>query len=303
MRVLVTGVSGFIGSSLAESLLDENFEVIGLTRGNRKFVKDKNFTLLKFNNETDDLAAILKDYSGISYIIHAAALKTSKNNAYEDFHQTNVQFTNKLLDYSITNKIEHFVFISTNSVFGIKPQDSVIKEKTIPSPSTYYGLTKYIAEKLVEIKLKNKNIFSTVLRFPAVIGLNNNDGVVPSFIKLAQSNNPIELFNNGSGYRNILHISDAIEAITRVLKYCKNKGETEIISVGSSNSITMIDIAKIVCRELKSKSEIIPIDKSTINNWDIFFNLNKMNKILKLNTLTVEEGIIKYIKELKDENL
>ena len=303
MTILLTGFSGFIGSVLTEDLLDKNFEVIGLTRGNKNYFKDKIFTLLKFNNETDDLATVLKDYSEISHIIHAAALISSKNNSYEDFYQANVQFTNKLLDYSITNNIEHFVFISTNSVFGIKPQDSIIKEKTIPSPSTYYGLTKYIAEKLIEIKLKNKDISSTILRFPAVIGLNNNDGIVPVFINLAQANNPIELFNNGTGYRNILHINDAIESIHRAIKYCKNKGETEIISIGSSNSTTMVDIAKIICRELNSKSEIIPIDKSTINNWDIFYDLNKMKKILKLKTLTVEEGIKKYIKDLKNENI
>ena len=303
MKILVTGATGFLGSAVVERLLNEGYDVVGTGRKPKGFLSDvvlahPNFSLIRLDL-TDDAA--LENLDPVDAVLHLASqLPSSKNVSFTDFLGANVQATYKLLRLAKQMNVQKFIYPSTGSIFSKKPGGDAITEESCPCPASYYGLTKYMSERLIEIELRDSNVKGVVVRYPSLYGKNHLGGIVYTFYTLAQKGLPIEVYSKGERYRNLLYVDDAVEILARLLK-SNQLDSFEIFCAGSPDSQTMLAIATLIRDLIGSKSQIIPVDKFPPNDWDVFIDISKLQNAIGFRPCSIKDGIKKFLKDLGHE--
>jgi nucleoside-diphosphate-sugar epimerase len=157
MKILVTGIAGFIGSHTAERLLSLGHEVVGvdnfcdyyslaLKQMNAKAVEDKGAEIITLDlREPKAYDALPKDFD---YIFHFAAQPgIFQTSSFEDYFTNNVLATKLLIDFALDCKnLKLFVNIGASSSYGL---EATYPEDIAPKPASHYGVTKLAAEQLV----------------------------------------------------------------------------------------------------------------------------------------------------------
>jgi nucleoside-diphosphate-sugar epimerase len=301
---LITGVSGFVGSSLAMQLLKDNHRVIGIARradfrNQEQLSESKYFSFIQ-GEISEDLLKKLDDVN-IKGVYHLASQQPgSPSLQYADFYKGNVSTTLDLLNYFKHKPIEFFCYTSTISVFG-KNKKRIINEAEIPEPVNNYGLTKYISEKILEIGSVNFPGKVLVVRLQSVFGKNDGYGIVNTFHKQFKNNENVELFSNGEIYRNLILLEDAVDILARVINNYQSLDKYEIFQAASSNSLRTSEIASIIKKYLNSKSEIVPLNKKYIFDWDIYVDVSKARERLRFEPMSLESAILYCIKQYENE--
>ena len=159
MRALVTGVAGFIGSSLAEMLIARDADVIGVdcfTDYYERSIKEDNLSRLlsksrfhftELNLLNCNVADLLK---GVTHVFHLAAQAGVRRSWGQDFSictSLNINVTQALLDACVHQPIERFVYASSSSVYGNQVA-LPMREDALPRPVSPYGVTKLAGEQL-----------------------------------------------------------------------------------------------------------------------------------------------------------
>lgn len=168
MKALITGATGFVGSHLADKLLEKNYEVYCLRRktSSTKWLDGKNVTYVDgdlFSNE-----ALEKCIKEMDYIFHVAGVVKAKTK--EGFMHGNYESTKNLLEITekVNPNIKKFIFVSSLAATGPAMTEKPADENTKPDPITTYGISKLKAEQEV---LKFKDKFPvTIISPPAVFG-------------------------------------------------------------------------------------------------------------------------------------
>ena len=178
MRVLVTGVAGFIGSHLAERLLHEGHEVVGIdaflgantTRGwERNLERLRGRRAFSFHNadlRTADLLPIVADCDALVHEAAVAGLARSWDDL-ELYASCNLLALGRLLDAVRRVGLQRFVHISTSSVYG----RNAVGDETLPTrPTSPYGITKLAAEQLVLAYVEAFGLPAIILRYFSIYG-------------------------------------------------------------------------------------------------------------------------------------
>lgn len=256
MKILVTGVDGYIGCLLAPYLMRKGHTVVGLDTGYYRdgwLYNDHSFFTripLVINKDIRDITA--DDLRGVDAIVHLAELSNDplgENNpdvTYRINHQGSVQ----LAKQAKSADIERFVYTSSCSVYGVSDAEFVDEESTV-NPQTTYAKCKVLVEKdvgsLADDKfspafLRNATAYGASPRMRFDIVLNNLAG-------LAWTTGKIAMTSDGTPWRPIVHALDICAAISSALDAPREAIHNEIFNVGSSTANYMIrDIAEIVAR-------------------------------------------------------
>ena len=304
MSILVTGATGFIGSSLVEALLDKGFRVVGVGRRSKgllteQVLRNKNFKLLQM-----DLASCLNEglkRENISQIIHSAALLPGPGISLDEYYNANVSSTQRLLDWCSNRNIAQVIFISTLSVFGEKPEENTLIEKICPKPISHYGISKFMAEMLIRMELRESGIQASIVRFPSIVGKNASDGIVCHFYECAKHNKDIEVFSKGERHRSLLHISGVVKIILQLLEKKESLGDYEMFFGGSCDSMSVFDIATFIRDYLGSRSKIKLVPSFPPTDWDVFVNTSKIENVLGSKPPRIKEELEKYLSEMISE--
>ena len=305
-KVLITGATGFLGSSLVELLLSKGLSVIAIGRKDRGYLKNwvlshSNFTFIKL-----DLLSVDKllqyDGKGVTAIFHLASLQPSKRKTYEDFYLNNVVISSNLIQFAKKYKINQIIYSSTTAVFSNKKNETICESLGV-NPISYYGLTKYIAEKIIEIECAASKIKSTIIRFPSLYGIDHLGGIVHTLTMAALENKDIELYGEGKKFRNIVYVNNAVGILYNSFVKVTFLEDHELFILGSKDSLSLFEIAELIINITESKSKLIPIKKYNQNDFDIIIDNSKVVNKLYFKPITIEEGLRKYIKDLKDENI
>jgi len=150
MRILITGKNSYIARKLQTYLNNlENIEASLLS--------------VRYRLVEDEL-----DFNGIDVFIHLSALvhKNEKNFKYDDYHDSNVKLTQKLINSCIHSNVKHFIFFSSMAVYGSR---KVITKDSLTGPDTMYGQSKLEAENYL-LSVNKKNIKISIIRPPVVFG-------------------------------------------------------------------------------------------------------------------------------------
>ncbi len=299
--VIVTGSTGFLGSALTRELLRRGKRVISIGRKERGFLSDEVFnsqyhTLINFDL-TEDIGDILSDYT-IKTIFHLAAAGQVSNIRHDAFYEGNVKTTSNLLEYARLAHVPHFIYTSTHSVFGEKPNTKYLVEDDVPTPTHYYGLTKYFAELLIKIELRDSDTKGTVIRFPALYGHDHLGGIVYTFYQCASEGQPIEVYGRGEKFRNVLYVDDAVDILIRSMEAEKRLQQYETFFAGSQNSLPAGEIAMYIKKYIHSQSEIVLSSITPTVDFDVYVDITKAKEQLGFQPMTIEEGLKKYLEEM-----
>ena len=250
-RVLITGAAGFIGSHLAERLINEDFQITGIDNFDPFYdrsVKEQNLSVLSENDRFnfheidirnyDQLSQTLKDtYDIVFHIAAKAGVRPSVANPRE-YQEVNVNGTQNMLEFARQRNIRQFVFASSSSVYGLNP-DLPWKEDTgVLKPVSPYASTKVSGELLGHVYAHLFNIRFIALRFFTVYGARQRpDLAIHKFSRKILNNEPIPMFGDGTSLRDYTYIDDIINGVVSAMHY--NGSGYEIFNLGNNQTVSL----------------------------------------------------------------
>jgi thioester reductase-like protein len=188
MKILLTGSTGFIGSNVLSSLLDNQFEVMAPVRSvshGKLTIKHKNLLSVEGDFWDDSVFDAYQKFNP-DVIIHLAAIRGEGFGNYDEYHKVNIIGTEKLVNYALENGVKSFIYCSTVGVYGTIPISLPAGLGTNPSPDNKYHLTKFQAERIVTETLKDKIPF-IILRPTITYGPGDN-GFLVRLVHLVKNN-------------------------------------------------------------------------------------------------------------------
>ena len=223
---IIFGGGGFIGSHLAEELLEKGYNVtvfdkLNFSRANIAGLKDKIKVIEgDFNNETE----LLSSLAGIDYVFHlvSSTLPASSNENPVYDVESNLVSTLRLLHDMKNNNVRKIVFISSGGTVYGYPDSTPIKESHPRRPVCSYGIIKKTIEDYLYMYKYLYGLDYTVFRLSNPYGERQNplysQGAVPVFIKKILMNEKISIWGNGEIKRDFIYIKDAVKPMVDSLK-------------------------------------------------------------------------------------
>ena len=188
-KVIITGCSGFIGSSLVDFFIKKNFQVIGLdnlSTGNIKFLnkalKKKNFKFYKKDLLKDDISKYFKNISTVYHLAANADVRFGLKHTKKDINQ-NIIVTYRILEAMRKNNVKRIMFSSTGSVYGESKQIPTNENAPFPIQTSLYGASKISAEGIIAAYCEGFNFQSYIFRFVSILGPRYSHGHVFDFAK------------------------------------------------------------------------------------------------------------------------
>lgn len=232
MKVLVTGTAGFIGSHVAQRLLERGDEVVGLDNLNDYYdVTLKKARLARFADHPGytHIQADLADRAAMEQafavhrpqrVVHLAA-QAGVRYAAENPHvyiSSNVTGFLHVLEGCRHHGVEHLVFASTSSVYGANTAMPFSEHKSAEHPLTLYAASKKANEQMAHSYAHLYGIPSTGLRFFTVYGpWGRPDMALFLFTRAILAGEPIRVFNHGRHKRSFTYVDDIVEGVIRTL--------------------------------------------------------------------------------------
>jgi UDP-glucose 4-epimerase len=224
VKALVTGVAGFIGSHLAESLLADGHEVVGLDAfvpyypreiklRNLTVARDHaRFTLVEGSLHTLDLAALLDGAAQVFHLAAQAGVRASWGRDFEIYTDNNVLATQRLLEAALAAGTPRLVYASSSSVYGDAPA-LPLREDGACQPVSPYGVTKLAAEHLARLYERNHGLATVSLRYFTVYGPRQRpDMAFHRFLRAALDDQPLSLYGDGRQTRDFTFVTDIVQA-------------------------------------------------------------------------------------------
>ena len=160
-RILITGISGFIGSKLREVFIERGYEVWGISRQKSDNAHIVQGDLSSFDSTKQAFSKI----PDCSIVIHAAALAHSATKKVgQDYYKINTTLTNTLTKYLVGKKIK-FIYLSSISVYGLEGSRSTVTIEDKKKPATKYGMSKLKCEEIIQ----NSDMDSIIILRPAPV--------------------------------------------------------------------------------------------------------------------------------------
>src|SRR5216117_1641693 len=224
MRALVTGAAGFIGSTLAEHLLADGADVVGIdsfTDYYPRALKERNlsaakrhpgFRIIESRIQDVDLRSLLADRTHVFHLAAQAGVRKSWGRDFSVYTSNNVEATQVLLEACIGLTLERVVYSSSSSVYG----DNValpMREDALPQPVSPYGVTKLAAEQLCYLYFVNEGVPTVSLRYFTVYGPRQRpDMGFHRFLRATILDEPITVYGDGEQTRDFTFVADAVSA-------------------------------------------------------------------------------------------
>lgn len=283
MKILVTGCTGYIGSSLVDYLVKKGHKIYCISKSNicpfRENVEHLKYDFLEKFPNYKDLPA------NLDCIIHLAATMDKSLKNFDMFLVNTVSVLN-LLEYGKIIGIKKFIFTSSGAIHGYSKKP--LRENSIANPINFYGLTKYQSELLINYYSQQ---FSTIiLRLFFPYGKGQTKGIIPLLTNRIRKREKIIIYNNNNPMINPIYIKVVVKSIYKslllegrnVINICGN----EVISI---KDLSML-IGKYLGMEPLFKYEI---DKKIIN---LIGDNSRMRNILGIDsTILIKDGIKIYL--------
>jgi UDP-glucose 4-epimerase len=268
MRYLITGGAGFIGSHLSEELLSRGYEVhvlddlsTGAMQNIRHLKQRPGFEYTLDSSDNDRVVAELVDEADVIYHLAAAVGVELIVESPVRTIETNVHCTEVVLTHASKKKKPIFI-ASTSEVYGKSASIPYREDGDLLFGPTYKGRWSYASSKAIDEFLALA--YWRERKVPTVIGrLFNTVGprqtgrygmVIPSFVRQALSGRPITVYGDGTQSRCFCHVRDVVTALADLMLAEEAYGQ--VFNVGSTDEITIADLAQTVRGAAGSSSEI-----------------------------------------------
>ena len=270
MKCLVTGAAGFIGSTLAETLLDRGEQVLGLDcftdyydislkrRNLTGLAERPGFSAHEADLTTADLEGLLK---GVDVVFHEAAqagVRASWGDSFHHYTRNNVLATQRLMEACVRAEVERLVFASSSSVYG-DCEELPAREDSPLRPISPYGVTKVAVEHLGYLYYKNYGLPTVGLRYFTIYGPRQRpDMAFHRFIRTAFEGRTIEVYGDGYQSRDFTFVSDAVAA---TLAAAERGRPGTIYNIGGGSRVTIRRVIEILERVMDREISVVYQDR------------------------------------------
>ncbi len=303
-RILVTGCAGFIGSSIAQELINRKHEVWGidnLSTGKKSNIPSK-VKFFRGNCENDIVLKKLKKKS-FNSILHFAGQSSGELSFYDPIKDMNSNFysTVKLLEYAKKNKCNHFIYASSMSVYGEVP-DRPVYEKEYCIPKSFYGASKLASENYIRL-FSNKKINSTVLRIFNVYGPgqnldNSKQGMLSIYLDQIFRNKTLKVRGSKNRSRDFVYIKDVVDIVLKMMgnKKCFN----QTFNLGSGKKYRVQEVIEKIKKISKINFKVFYKKSTPLDQFHIYPNINKLKKVIQVKKMTpIDQGLHRFVLFLK----
>jgi UDP-glucose 4-epimerase len=312
MKYFITGAAGFIGSNLADHLLDEGHEVVGwddFSTGQERFVENasrhKNYQLIRGNNL--DLQGLKSAMKGCEQVFHFAAnadVRFGLEHPSKDVEQ-NILATFHVLEAMRCNDIRTIVFASTGSVYGEASVIPTPEDAPFPIQTSLYGASKLAGEGLIEAYCEGYGFRGLIFRFVSILGERYTHGHVFDFCRqLLDHPDRLEVLGDGNQRKSYLYVEDCIEAVLHTVRSnVGREGQSDIYNLGTTEYCRVIDSINWICSELGLAPKISfggGRQGWIGDNPFIFLDTTKVQKTGWHAKVSIREGVVRTVRWLQE---
>ena len=280
MKILITGVAGFIGMHVAYYFLKNNHEVIGIDNLNDYYevsLKKARLKQLKIFQQSFKFYKIdISNYKNLKNIFNEnnfdvvinlaaqAGVRYSINNPHT-YLKSNLEGFLNILECCSKSKATRLIFASSSSVYGSSNKEKFSEGDDTSHPLSFYGATKKSNEVMAHSFSHVYNLPVTGLRFFTVYGpWGRPDMALFSFTKSILSNTPIKVYNKGEMIRDFTYIDDVVKVIIKLVfkdiapndnSNLKSKAPFQLFNVGNSSPINLLYYIDLLEEILEKKAQ------------------------------------------------
>ena len=312
-KILVTGAAGFIGFHLCKSLLDDDYEILGIDNINDYY--DPNLKLARleqlkpyknFKFEKIDIAdreTLTQSFQSFkpNKVVNLAAqagVRYSIENPYAYMDSNLVGFLN-IIELCRHNDVEGLIYASSSSVYGGNEKIPFSVEDRVDNPISLYAASKKSNELIANSYSHLYGLYTTGLRYFTVYGpWGRPDMAMFIFTKKILAGEPIPVFNNGNMKRDFTYIDDIISGTRSAID--KNY-KSEIFNLGNHKSEQLMDVVNLIEKNLGEKAEIefLPMQPGDVEKT--YADIEHSTKKLGYKpTTSINEGIPQFINWFKN---
>lgn len=259
MKVLLTGASGFLGSSISAQLDKRSYEFLSIVRKESKFPQYNTKAVGNIDSKTD----FSKVLPGVQVVIHAAArahiMKDESSDPLAEYREVNVAGSANLARQAVSAGVKRFIFISSIKVCGENSTGKpAYKELMEASPEDAYGQSKYEAEEVLKQIAAETGMELVIIRPPLIYGV----GVKANFLSLLKLTRlPVPLpFGLIHNQRSMVYLENLVDFILQCIDHPSAAGQTFLISDGQDLSLN--ELVRMIRRAMNKPAWVVPVPVS-----------------------------------------
>jgi len=311
---LVTGAAGFIGSHLAEKLLqDESVMVTGLDNFDAFYarsIKEKNVAALLDSKRFQLIEGDIREVewqkelkNPVDAIFHIAA-KAGVLPSIKDpllYESVNVKGTYQLLEFARIHQIKEFIFASSSSIYGVNENTPWSESDPVLKPISPYAATKVACELAGYTYSYLHDIRFIALRFFTVFGPRQRpDLAIHRFTKNISEGTPITMYGDGSTKRDYTYVDDIVDGIVAALNY--HGSRFEIINLGNNNPVTLRELITAIEHATGKKAIIEQLPEQPGDVPVTYADISKAGELLNYTpSVSLQEGINRFYEWFRKE--
>ncbi|MCG8453882.1 MAG: NAD-dependent epimerase/dehydratase family protein [Spirochaetales bacterium] len=320
MKILVTGIAGFIGFHVAKHLATLGHDIVGLDNLNDYYdpflkksrlrelgiradqgTKNKNERKIFYQLDITDADALEKvfdehQFDAICHLAAQAGVRYSIENPRAYIDSNLVGFFN-VLDQCRLYNIPKLVYASSSSVYGSREDAKFSETDITDSPESLYAATKKSNELMASAYSKVYGMDVTGLRFFTVYGPWGRPDMAPMlFTKAIIAGEAIKVFNHGNVQRDFTYIDDIVEGIIRVLLDPIHRCESRVFNIGCSQPVSVLNFIKILEKRIGKSANMKMFPKQVGDVISTFADVSLLAKTYNYQpSIDLEKGINSFI--------
>ena len=288
---IVTGVAGFIGSHLAETILKQGDRIIGIDQINDYYDIDRkkanigclqqysNFEFIKADIQELNWLDLLIDVDVVYHQAAQAGVRSSWGKGFYNYTERNINATQIILEAAKeVNSIKRFVYASSSSIYG-NAEEMPTSETIPPLPVSPYGITKLAGERMCLLYHQNFNVPVTALRYFTVYGPRQRpDMAFHKFFKAFIQNEAISIYGDGQQTRDFTFVSDVVAANLAAGSVPEAIGE--VFNIGGGSRVNLMDVLAIMEKIIRQPLKKEFVTKATGDARHTSADISKAQRIL-----------------------
>lgn len=301
---IVTGAAGFIGSHLAETLLKQGTEVIGIDQFNdyydpqlkynnvAKLQEFSNFKLIKADIEELDWQELLQSVEVVYHQAAQAGVRASWGEGFSNYTTRNINATQIILEGAKVSSLKRIIYASSSSIYG-NAATMPTPETLCPQPVSPYGITKLAGERLCWLYQQNFGVPVTALRYFTVYGPRHRpDMAFHKFFKAAIEGEAISIYGDGQQTRDYTYVSDVVAANLAAATVPEAIGEA--FNIGGGSRVTLIELLNMMEKVMGQPIRKNYVERAKGDARHTSADISKAKQILSYAPrVSLEEGLAK----------
>jgi UDP-glucuronate 4-epimerase len=317
--VIVTGCAGFIGYHVANRLLNEGIQVVGIDNLSsyydvnlkkarlQKLIDNERFTFVQGSIEDRSIVnSLFTTAVSVETVIHLAAQAGVRQSIEqpESYIGSNITGFLNILEASRSYGVSHLMYASSSSVYGANDKIPYSTEDSTDEPMSFYAVTKKTNELMAFTYNHLYGLRTTGLRFFTVYGpWGRPDMALFRFTEAILAGKPIDIYHNGQHRRDFTYIDDIVEGVLRVMRqlnYGGGSASCDILNIGSGSPILLLDFIEIIERIIGKQAvrNFLPLQAGDLSTT--YADMDDFSRVFNWKPATsIEQGIEHFVKWYK----